>query len=66
MNPARVSPNPAVRQRTRPRQPNDLTDRHRLPHLRQDLPDHRRVIDAGGDHHRPAAGLTGLNIDKVN
>jgi hypothetical protein len=46
--------------------------------MRQDLPDHHRIFDAGEslpreqsecfghDLHRTAAGLTGLNIDKVN
>jgi hypothetical protein len=32
--------------------------------MRQNLPDQRRVLDAGDDLHRTAAGLTGLNIDK--
>jgi hypothetical protein len=34
--------------------------------MHQNLPDHRRILDAGYDLHRTAAGLTGLNIDKVN
>jgi len=34
--------------------------------MRQDLTRNRRVLDAGADLHRTAAGLTGLNIDKVN
>jgi hypothetical protein len=34
--------------------------------MRQNLTDHRRVLDAGDDPRRAAAGLTGLNIDKVN
>jgi hypothetical protein len=34
--------------------------------MRQDLPDHYQALDAGNDLHRTAAGLTGLNIDKVN
>jgi hypothetical protein len=34
--------------------------------MRQNLTRNRRILDAGDDHHRTAAGLAGLNIDKVN
>jgi hypothetical protein len=34
--------------------------------MRQNLTRNHRVLDAGDDPHRTAAGLTGLNIDKVN
>jgi hypothetical protein len=34
--------------------------------MRQYLPDHRRILDTGDDLHSTAAGLTGLDIDKVN
>jgi hypothetical protein len=34
--------------------------------MRQDLTRNHRVLDAGDDLHRTAAGLAGLNIDKVN
>ena len=48
-----------IRRRARPRQPHNVTTWRSLLKMRQDLPDHRRVLDAGDDLHRTAAGLTG-------
>jgi SAM-dependent methyltransferase len=31
--------------------------------MHQNLPDHNRILDTGDDPYRPAAGLTGLDVD---
>jgi hypothetical protein len=34
--------------------------------MRQNVTRNHRILDTGDDPYHPAAGLTGLNVDKVN
>ena len=47
-------------------QDNGLTGLIFLPKVIEDLPDHRRVFDAGNHLHRAGAFATGLNVDIEN
>ena len=47
-------------------QDNGLTGLGFLPKVIEDLPDHRRVFDAGNHLHRAGAFATGLNVDIEN